>query len=145
VAYQPRLLKKSTILQKWADHQQKRVAHWNKYLKFIHQNNQWNQNNVQTLIWPAVCILFTPFLKSISFFSRGFFGKTLSLCMASIQERFLIKCGSWWRVYGRCTETLIRVDSLKNDSCTAAVTIEGMNIMISQFDQKYFYQAQSAA
>ena len=45
--------------------------------------------------------IITPFLKSISLFSRRFFGKILSLCMVSIQELFLIKSGLWWRMYGR--------------------------------------------
>ena len=48
---------------------------------------------------PVVCIFITPFLKSISLFSRSFFGKFLTLCMVSIQERFVIKNGLWWRAY----------------------------------------------
>ena len=39
-------------------------------------------------------------MKSKSVFSRGFFLKIMALCMVSIQERFLIKSGLWWRVYG---------------------------------------------
>ena len=46
--------------------------------------------------------IFTPFLKTISLFSRRFFHKILSLCMVSIQERFLIKSGLLWRAYGIC-------------------------------------------
>ena len=43
-------------------------------------------------------IYFLPtFLKSKNVFSRGFFLEILSLCMVSIQERFLIKSGLWWR------------------------------------------------
>ena len=34
-------------------------------------------------------------------FSRDFFLKILALCMVSIQERFQIKSGLWWRVYGK--------------------------------------------
>ena len=33
-------------------------------------------------------------------FLRGFFRKILALCMVSIQERFIIKNGLWWRTYG---------------------------------------------
>ena len=48
----------------------------------------------------AVCILFTHFLMSKNVFSRGFFLEILALCMVSIQERFQIKSGLWWRAYG---------------------------------------------
>ena len=44
-------------------------------------------------LYPAVCILFTHFLKSKNVFSKGLFLKILALCMVSIQERFLIKSG----------------------------------------------------
>jgi hypothetical protein len=33
-------------------------------------------------------------------FFKVFFLKILALCMVSIQERFLIKSGLWWRAYG---------------------------------------------
>ena len=33
-------------------------------------------------------------------FLKGFFLNILALCMVSIQERFQIKSGLWWRVYG---------------------------------------------
>ena len=46
---------------------------------------------VRAPLYPKACIFFTPFLKTISLFSRRFFQKILSLCMVSIQERFLIK------------------------------------------------------
>ena len=39
-----------------------------------------------------ISLLFTPFWKTISLFSRKFFQKILSLCMVSILEWFLIKC-----------------------------------------------------
>ena len=52
-----------------------------------------NLNIVRAPLQPAVFILFTHFLKSKNVFSRGFFLKTLALCMVSIQERFLIKSG----------------------------------------------------
>ena len=37
--------------------------------------------------------IFYPILKSISFFSRRFYQKFLSLCIVSIEERFVIKSG----------------------------------------------------
>ena len=40
-----------------------------------------------------VYIFFAPFLKTISLLSKRFLQKILSLCMASIQERFVIKNG----------------------------------------------------
>ena len=49
---------------------------------------------------PRFVYFFTPFLKTISLFSRRFFQKILSLCMVSIQERFPIKSDLWWRMYG---------------------------------------------
>ena len=42
----------------------------------------------------------TTFWKSKTFFSWSFFQKILLLCKVSIQERFLIKSGLWWRSYG---------------------------------------------
>ena len=42
---------------------------------------------VRAPLWPAVCILFTQFLKFI------YVLWPLALCMVSIQERFLIKSG----------------------------------------------------
>ena len=39
--------------------------------------------------------IITPFLKSISLYSRRFFQKIISLCMVSIKERFVIKSGLW--------------------------------------------------
>ena len=39
-------------------------------------------------------------LWTISLFLRRFFKKILSLCMACIQERLLIKSGLWWRSCG---------------------------------------------
>ena len=41
----------------------------------------------------AVCIFFTPFWKAKNLFLRSFFHKILTLCMVSIQERFMIKSG----------------------------------------------------
>ena len=38
--------------------------------------------------------------------SRSFFHKSLPLCMVSIQERFIIKSGLWWRAYGIYFTTL---------------------------------------
>ena len=35
---------------------------------------------------------------------KRFFLKILDLCMVSIQERFLIKSGLWWRAYGTLTD-----------------------------------------
>ena len=45
--------------------------------------------------------IFTQCLKTISLCSRNFFQKILPLCMVSIQERFVIKSGLWWRAYGK--------------------------------------------
>ena len=42
--------------------------------------------------------IFTSFLKSSYLFSRRFFSETLSLCMLSVQEWFVIKRGLWWCV-----------------------------------------------
>ena len=38
------------------------------------------------------CLIFAPFLKTISLFSRRFFHKILSLCLFSIQERIMMAC-----------------------------------------------------
>ena len=43
-------------------------------------------NTVGAPLKAAACILFTPYLKTISLFSMKFFQKILFLCMASIQE-----------------------------------------------------------
>ena len=37
----------------------------------------------------------------------GFFLKILALCMVSIQERFQIKSGLWWRGYGNLIHNLV--------------------------------------
>ena len=45
--------------------------------------------------------MFYPISKDHFFVFKGFsFQKILSLCMACIQERFLIKSSLWWRVNG---------------------------------------------
>ena len=44
--------------------------------------------------------IFYPISKDNFFFLWRFFQKILSLCMAYIQERLLIKSGLWWRAYG---------------------------------------------
>ena len=46
---------------------------------------------------PRLVYFLTPFLKTISLFSRRFFQKILSLCMASVQER-LIMARVWYFV-----------------------------------------------
>ena len=46
---------------------------------------------MHAIITRGIYIFFTPFLKTISLFSREFFQKVLSLCMVSIPERFVIK------------------------------------------------------
>ena len=80
------------------------------YSCFYHQTQSLRQNTMTILptvlefaefslcftyhmhaIISRVLYIFTPFLKTISLFSRRFFQKILSLCMVSIQERFLIK------------------------------------------------------
>ena len=45
---------------------------------------------VRAPLQPAVCILFTHFLKSKNVLSRGFFLKILALCMVSNQERVIV-------------------------------------------------------
>ena len=52
-------------------------------------------------------------------FSRGFFLKILDLCMVSIQERFLIKSGLWWRAYG--IHFLVNISSSLNKKKIALV------------------------
>ena len=47
----------------------------------------------------AVCIFFTPFWKAKNLFLRSFFHKILTLCMVSIQERFMIKSGRAYGIY----------------------------------------------
>ena len=44
--------------------------------------------------------IFYPISKDHFFVFRWIFQKILSLCMACIQERLLIKSGLWWRAYG---------------------------------------------
>ena len=51
---------------------------------------------------PRLVYFLSPFSKTISLFLRRFFQKILSLCMACIQERPVIKSGLWWREYGMC-------------------------------------------
>ena len=43
-------------------------------------------------------IFYPHFESQKGFFSRRFFQKILRLCMVSIQERFVIKSGLWWRM-----------------------------------------------
>ena len=46
-------------------------------------------------------VYFLPhFERSKTFFLRSFFHKILTLCTVSVQERFIIKRGLWWRAYG---------------------------------------------
>ena len=44
--------------------------------------------------------IFNPISKDHFFLFKELFQKILSLCMACIQERLLIKSGLWWRAYG---------------------------------------------
>ena len=44
--------------------------------------------------------IFYPIFVDHFFVFKEIFKKILSLCMDSIQERFLIKSGLWWRAYG---------------------------------------------
>ena len=62
-------------------------------------------------------IFFTPFSKTISLFSRRFFQKILSLCMACIQERLVIKSGLWWRAYGSVHNVKNTLHGLKYVDC----------------------------
>ena len=52
-----------------------------------------HQCTVHAPLKAAACIFFTPFSQTISLFLRRFFQKILSLCMACIQERLVIKSG----------------------------------------------------
>ena len=45
--------------------------------------------------------IFYPISQDHFFDFKEIFQKILSLCMAYIQERLLIKSGLWWRAYGR--------------------------------------------
>ena len=57
--------------------------------------------SVHITLKPAACIFSTPFLKTISLFSkRFFFQKMFALYTVNIQERFLIKRGLSWHAYG---------------------------------------------
>ena len=47
----------------------------------------------------GLCIFYS-LLTAKNVFSMSFFQKILPLCMVSIQERFVIKSGLWWRAYG---------------------------------------------
>ena len=49
---------------------------------------------------PAIWIFLPQFWRPFLCFQGGFFHKILSLCMVSIQERFLIKSRLWWHAYG---------------------------------------------
>ena len=60
---------------------------------FLSEMRVFMHNYHMRTIKAAACIFFTPFLKTISLFSRWFFQKILSLCMTSIQEWFVIKSG----------------------------------------------------
>ena len=44
--------------------------------------------------------IFYSILEGQNGFLRSFFHKILTLCTVSIQERFMIKSGLWWRAYG---------------------------------------------
>ena len=43
---------------------------------------------------------FYPIFEGQKRFLRSFFCKILTLCMVSIQERFQVKSGLYWRAYG---------------------------------------------
>ena len=58
---------------------------------FLSEMRVFMHNYHMRTIKAAACIFFTPFLKTISLFSTSFFQKILSLCIGSIQERFVIK------------------------------------------------------
>ena len=55
----------------------------------------------RTIISCGLYIFYSIFKDHFSLFLRRFFQKILSLCMACIQERLVIKSGLWWRAYGR--------------------------------------------
>ena len=61
-------------------------------------------------------------MKTISlYFKKNLvFQKILSLCIVSIQERFQIKSGLWWRVYGIFYSNLHCVRSLSSWATTLA-------------------------
>ena len=48
---------------------------------------------ISALIYATVCIFITPFLKTISLFSRSFCQKILSLCIVSIQDKLILAVG----------------------------------------------------
>ena len=50
--------------------------------------------------------IFYPVFKTVSLFSRRFFQKISSLCMVSIQDRFVIRNLLWWRLYSRSTRNV---------------------------------------
>ena len=52
--------------------------------------------------------IFYPIFKNHSLFLRRFFQKILSLWMAYIQERLVIKRGLWWRRYGSLKKGYMR-------------------------------------
>ena len=77
-------------------------------------------------------VYFLPTFWSPKTFLRGFFLKILALCMVSIQERFLIKSGLWWRVYGMylsckaiasCISSFTSIHSISGGSNESLTTI----------------------
>ena len=57
--------------------------------------------------------IFYPISKDHFFVFKEVFQKILSLCMACIQERVLIKSGLWWHAYSIWTSLIISISRLE--------------------------------
>ena len=65
-------------------------------------NSYLSRYRTRAIISRGLYIYYPIFEVHFFVFKEFFFQKILFFCMFSVQERFLIKSGLWWRVYGSC-------------------------------------------